>query len=94
MDKLLRKLGFEAVRHRGSHVFYRHPDGRTPTYPPKPPGERSGPSSGEGDSSRDRTRRRAVPRKPRVTLSAPYASVARLAGTALPRSRYVTVSAH
>lgn len=36
MDKLLRKLGFEPVRQRGSHVFYRHPDGRTTTLPSHP----------------------------------------------------------
>ncbi|MGD0088371.1 MAG: type II toxin-antitoxin system HicA family toxin [Planctomycetota bacterium] len=29
MDKLLRRLGFQAVRQKGSHIFYRHPDGRT-----------------------------------------------------------------
>ena len=33
MDKLLRQLGFAAVRQKGSHVFYRHPDGRTTTLP-------------------------------------------------------------
>jgi predicted RNA binding protein YcfA (HicA-like mRNA interferase family) len=33
MDRLLRKLGFEPVRQKGSHVFYRHPDGRTTTLP-------------------------------------------------------------
>jgi predicted RNA binding protein YcfA (HicA-like mRNA interferase family) len=33
MDKLLRTLKFEAVRQKGSHVFYRHPDGRTTTLP-------------------------------------------------------------
>lgn len=33
MDKLLVKLGFVAVRQKGSHVFYRHPDGRTTTVP-------------------------------------------------------------
>ncbi|MFN0008629.1 MAG: type II toxin-antitoxin system HicA family toxin [Planctomycetota bacterium] len=33
MERVLRRLGFEAVRHRGSHVFYRHPDGRTTTVP-------------------------------------------------------------
>ena len=33
MDRLLRNLGFEAVRRKGSHVFYRHPDGRTTTVP-------------------------------------------------------------
>jgi predicted RNA binding protein YcfA (HicA-like mRNA interferase family) len=33
MDRALRKLGFARVRQRGSHVFYRHPDGRTTTMP-------------------------------------------------------------
>jgi predicted RNA binding protein YcfA (HicA-like mRNA interferase family) len=33
ISKLLMKLGFEPVRRRGSHVFYRHPDGRTTTVP-------------------------------------------------------------
>ena len=33
MDRALRKLGFARVRQRGSHVFYRHPDGRTTTVP-------------------------------------------------------------
>ena len=33
MEKLLLKLGFVKVRQRGSHVFYRHPDGRITTVP-------------------------------------------------------------
>lgn len=33
MEALLLRLGFSAVRQRGSHVFYRHPDGRTTTVP-------------------------------------------------------------
>jgi predicted RNA binding protein YcfA (HicA-like mRNA interferase family) len=33
MEKLLLHLGFELVRQKGSHVFYRHPDGRTTTVP-------------------------------------------------------------
>jgi len=33
MDSVLRRLGFAAVRRRGSHVFYKHPDGRTTTVP-------------------------------------------------------------
>ena len=33
MEKLLFKLGFEKVRQKGSHVFYRHPDGRFTTVP-------------------------------------------------------------
>ena len=28
MDRALRHLGFAQVRQRGSHVLYRHPDGR------------------------------------------------------------------
>jgi predicted RNA binding protein YcfA (HicA-like mRNA interferase family) len=33
MDRTLRKLGFARVRQKGSHVLYRHPDGRTTTVP-------------------------------------------------------------
>jgi predicted RNA binding protein YcfA (HicA-like mRNA interferase family) len=33
MEKLLFYLGFKKVRQKGSHVFYRHPDGRTTTLP-------------------------------------------------------------
>jgi predicted RNA binding protein YcfA (HicA-like mRNA interferase family) len=33
MDKILRHLGFAAMRQKGSHVFYRHADGRTTTLP-------------------------------------------------------------
>lgn len=33
MQKLLFRLGFEKVRQKGSHAFYRHPDGRTTTLP-------------------------------------------------------------
>ena len=33
MEKLLLHLGFVAVRQKGSHVFYRHTDGRTTTVP-------------------------------------------------------------
>jgi predicted RNA binding protein YcfA (HicA-like mRNA interferase family) len=33
MDKLLLRLGFQKVRQKGSHAFYRHPDGRTTTVP-------------------------------------------------------------
>ncbi len=31
--RLLETLGFAAVRQRGSHVQYRHPDGRATTVP-------------------------------------------------------------
>lgn len=31
--RLLERLGFQAVRQRGSHVQYRHPDGRGTTVP-------------------------------------------------------------
>ena len=33
MEQVLFMLGFQAVRQKGSHVFYRHPDGRTTTIP-------------------------------------------------------------
>jgi predicted RNA binding protein YcfA (HicA-like mRNA interferase family) len=33
MEKLLINLGFNKVRQKGSHVFYRHEDGRTTTVP-------------------------------------------------------------
>lgn len=36
MEKLLFKLGFERIRQKGSHVFYRHPDGRTTSVPHHP----------------------------------------------------------
>ena len=36
MDRVLRHLGFQPVRQRGSHIFYRHPDGRTTTVPNHP----------------------------------------------------------
>ena len=33
MEKLLLRLDFVAIRQKGSHVFYRHADGRTTTVP-------------------------------------------------------------
>jgi predicted RNA binding protein YcfA (HicA-like mRNA interferase family) len=36
MDKVLSQLGFQPVRQKGSHIFYRHPDGRTTTLPNHP----------------------------------------------------------
>lgn len=36
MEKVLLHLGFQAVRQKGSHVFYRHPGGRTTTLPNHP----------------------------------------------------------
>ncbi|MEW5719272.1 MAG: type II toxin-antitoxin system HicA family toxin [Chloroflexota bacterium] len=33
MEKVLLQLGFQPARQKGSHVFYRHPDGRTTTIP-------------------------------------------------------------
>ncbi|MEI2580983.1 type II toxin-antitoxin system HicA family toxin [Scytonema sp. PRP1] len=36
MEKVLLHLGFKQVRQKGSHVFYRHPDGRTTTVPNHP----------------------------------------------------------
>lgn len=31
--EFLKSLGFEQVRQKGSHKFFRHPDGRTATVP-------------------------------------------------------------
>jgi len=36
MATLLLRLGFQPLRQKGSHVFYRHPDGRTTTLPNHP----------------------------------------------------------
>ena len=36
MEKLLIKLGFQRMRQKGSHVFYRHLDGRTTSVPHHP----------------------------------------------------------
>lgn len=36
MEKVLLSIGFQAVRQKGGHVFYRHPDGRTTTLPNHP----------------------------------------------------------
>ena len=36
MERVLLRLGFRMARQRGSHVFYRHPDGRTTTVPNHP----------------------------------------------------------
>jgi predicted RNA binding protein YcfA (HicA-like mRNA interferase family) len=36
MHSVLIHMGFEAVRQKGSHVFYRHADGRTTTVPNHP----------------------------------------------------------
>ncbi|MFH1856114.1 MAG: type II toxin-antitoxin system HicA family toxin [Candidatus Omnitrophota bacterium] len=33
MEKLLFGLGFKKIRQKGSHVFYKHIDGRTTTIP-------------------------------------------------------------
>jgi len=33
LERLLLNLGFHKVRQKGSHAFYRHPDGRTTTIP-------------------------------------------------------------
>jgi predicted RNA binding protein YcfA (HicA-like mRNA interferase family) len=36
LEKILRLLGFTYERQKGSHVFYRHPDGRYTTIPHHP----------------------------------------------------------
>lgn len=33
MERVLQQLGFVSARQKGSHVFYRHSDGRTTTVP-------------------------------------------------------------
>lgn len=33
LEKILYNLGFEKIKQKGSHVFYRHKDGRTATIP-------------------------------------------------------------
>lgn len=33
MIEFLESLGFEQIRQKGSHKFFRHPDGRTATVP-------------------------------------------------------------
>lgn len=33
LREILLKLGFSEVRQKGSHVFFKHPDGRTTTAP-------------------------------------------------------------
>ncbi len=41
LSKILKKLGFELIRQEGSHMFFRHPDGRT-TVVPNHPGDNLG----------------------------------------------------
>jgi len=36
LERALLQLGFEFVRQKGSHVFFRHADGRTTTAPNHP----------------------------------------------------------
>lgn len=36
MEKVLLNLEFQIIRQKGSHVFYRHADGRTTTLPKHP----------------------------------------------------------
>ena len=36
MEKALLRMGFKPVPQRGSHIFYRHSDGRTTTVPNHP----------------------------------------------------------
>jgi len=42
LSKILKKLGFEFIRQKGSHMFFSHPDGRT-TVVPCHPGDKIGP---------------------------------------------------
>ncbi len=41
LAKILKKLGFEFIRQKGSHMFFKHADGRT-TVIPNHPGEEIG----------------------------------------------------
>jgi len=34
--KILRKMGFEEIRQRGSHKYFKHPDGRSTVVPVHP----------------------------------------------------------
>lgn len=36
LERILLRLGFSVIRQKGSHVFFRHPDGRTTTVPNHP----------------------------------------------------------
>ena len=36
LEKILMKLGFQVTRQKGSHRFYKHPDGRYTTLPHHP----------------------------------------------------------
>jgi len=36
MEQILFNLGFELARQKGSHAFFRHPDGRTTSVPNHP----------------------------------------------------------
>lgn len=38
LSKILKKIGFKFIRQQGSHMFFKHPDGRT-TVIPNHPGE-------------------------------------------------------
>ena len=38
LAKILKKIGFELIRQKGSHMFFKHSDGRT-TVVPRHPGE-------------------------------------------------------
>jgi len=33
LEKVLKQMGFSPVRQKGSHVFFKHPDGRTTLVP-------------------------------------------------------------
>ncbi|MDO8622616.1 MAG: type II toxin-antitoxin system HicA family toxin [archaeon] len=41
LNKILNKLGFKFIRQEGSHMFFKHDDGRT-TIIPNHPGEKIG----------------------------------------------------
>ena len=41
LSKILKQIGFEFIRQKGSHMFFKHPDGRITTIP-NHPGEEIG----------------------------------------------------
>ena len=36
LSKIIKKLGFRFIRQKGSHMFFKHPDGRTTIVPHHP----------------------------------------------------------
>ncbi len=58
-EKILLRIGFLKIRQKGSHAFYRHPDGRYTTLPHHK-GERFEPTAHEANSERDSDNSRRI----------------------------------